>query len=728
MSISSHFHPKSTPPNFPTQTVRAGIVGAGYIADFHALGITKTNGVELVSVCDANLDNAKSFASKWQIPSTYDSLAGMLQGGEVDSIHLLVPPDLHYPLAKIALAAKVHVLIEKPMCISAEESTELCALAQKHGLYLGVCHNMLYATPYQRLRNLVHSKSLGPIDYVAINHFAELGQTRSGPFDSWMLRSAGNLLLEIGPHPVSALLDLVGMPDDVVAVADCKIELPGDRYTFARWSVHAAVGRTAVHLNINLSPGFPQRTIVVRGLVGSATLDYDANTCVVDHRTALDVDLDRYKRSRAIVGQINSQARKTLGDYVFSKLKLRDRGNPYQITFIDTMADFYSAIRAKGALDARIDANKGRDVVALCTNIIQTAGLGSAPRRAPRKRGKPTKPPTVLVIGGTGFIGRTLICQLLAAEYCVRVAVRDSGATLDEFDSSHLEIVRANLKSESDLKILMDGIEFVYNLALSNVKSWEDHLRNNVEPARLIGKACLAAGVKRLIYTGTIDSYYAGAKAGTITEQTPLDPKIERRNNYAHAKAAAEHILTEMHRTDRLPLIIFRPGIVLGPGGNPFHFGVGMWRSEGVCEVWGDGHNKLPFVLVSDVASALVRAIQVPGIEGRSYNLIDEPILTARDYLDELERHTGMKVSAYYRPIWWFYLVDLFKWFVKLAVRHPDARRIPSYHDWESRTQKAYFDNRRAREELGWMPASDRDQLLERGVRDSLKSWLAVCH
>ena len=56
-----------------------------------------------------------------------------------------------------------------------------------------------------------------------------------------------------------------------------------------------------------------------------------------------------------------------------------------------------------------------------------------------------------------------------------------------------------------------------------------------------------------------------------------------------------------------------------------FHFGVGLWATEGVCEVWGNGDNKLPFVLVSDVASAFVRGIQLDGIEGHSYNLVDFP-------------------------------------------------------------------------------------------------------
>ena len=82
-------------------------------------------------------------------------------------------------------------------------------------------------------------------------------------------------------------------------------------------------------------------------------------------------------------------------------------------------------------------------------------------------------------------------------------------------------------------------------------------------------------------------------------------------------------------------------------------------------------------MLVYDVAAALVRGIQVAGIEGRTYNLVDLPFLTARDYLEELQRHSGMTLDMRYRPIFHFYLTDLTKWLVKLLVRHPDRGRIP---------------------------------------------------
>jgi nucleoside-diphosphate-sugar epimerase len=330
---------------------------------------------------------------------------------------------------------------------------------------------------------------------------------------------------------------------------------------------------------------------------------------------------------------------------------------------------------------------------------------------------------TVLVVGGAGFIGRELIRQLIASGYSVRAMVRRSGVALEDFRAGGLEVVPGDLRREADLSNALSGIEFVFHLAHAKAKTWDEYQTDNVEPARLVGDLCIAKNVKRLVYTGTIDSYYAGSKAGTITEKTPLDPNIGRRNYYARAKAAAENILTEMHRSRRLPLVIVRPGIVIGAGGSPFHGAIGRF-SENSCEVWGDGKNKLPLVLVSDVASALVRTIEVSGIEGESYNLIDLPLLTARDYLDELQKRTGQPLVIENRPIWKFYLPDFAKWIVKVAIRHPDRIRVPSYFDWESRTQKANFNCDHARRELGWQPASNRQRLIDEGIGEAVQSWL----
>ena len=709
-----------------TKLIRAAIVGTGYIADFHARAIRNTRGVELVGVCDANLNSAQAFVDTWHVPLAFNSIEKMLREQNVHVLHVLTPPNSHHSLAKNALGSGTHVFLEKPMCLSSEEADELLTLAHQKGLHVGVNHNFLFSSAYLRLRDVVHLGRLGPLDHVILNHFFELEQVRYGPFDAWMLRESGNVILEIGPHLVSAMLDLIGAPSEISVIADRQISVTGGTNVYRRWRIRATAGRTAIDININLGPGFNQRNIYVRGVLGAATVDFDANTCAVDMCTPSSIDIDRYRRTRSLARQLKNQARATFAEYAVARLGLRRSGNPYEVSILNSVAAFYSALATRQTLDKRIGGDLGREVVNWCKKIIKAGNIEEAAAPLPSRRKATGAPPTVLVLGGSGFIGKELIRQLLAAGYGVRAMARRSDAVLADVGNDRLEIVRGDLRTRSDVEAALQGIEFVYHLAHADAKTWDDYVRNEVEPTRAVGEACLAAGVQRLIYTGTIASYYAGVRAGTITEQTEFDHNMTRRSYYARAKAKSECVLTEMHRAQCLPVVIFRPGIVIGRGGNPFHWGVGRF-SGNICEVWGDGKNALPFVLVGDVASALLEGIRVPNIEGRSYNLVDIPLLTARQYLSELQDLAGVPLDVRHRPIWQFYLLDLAKWGVKVAVHHPDRIRVPSYRDWESRTHKANFDCQRARAELGWAPASDRERMINEGIGGSLQSWLAAC-
>jgi nucleoside-diphosphate-sugar epimerase len=273
----------------------------------------------------------------------------------------------------------------------------------------------------------------------------------------------------------------------------------------------------------------------------------------------------------------------------------------------------------------------------------------------------------------------------------------------------------------------------VVHLARAHVKTWAEYQKYEIDATRLVAECALQAGVKRFIYAGTIDSYYAGRRGSTITEATPLDPHIARRNLYARAKALSEAALLEMHRERKLPLVIVRPGIVIGRGGSPFHWGVGMWWHDAVCQVWGHGNNKLPLVLVEDVARGLIAAMDTPAIEGRDFNLVADQNtnaqitsaqgLSAQEYLNELDRAGGMRIRRYATPIAHFYLLDMLKWVVKVAVRHPE-RQMPSYRDWKSRTQQARFDCTAAKTVLRWNPVSERGEMVRKGIEEPLREFL----
>jgi predicted dehydrogenase/nucleoside-diphosphate-sugar epimerase len=707
------------PPSGVGPKRRVALLGAGYIADWHAQALRSVAGVNLVAVCDSSLSRAQALSEKFGIERIYSSLEAMLGAEELDAVHVLLPPDRHFGAAKTLLEAGVDLLLEKPMCDRAADCRALAALAAERGMRLGVGHNFLFSEPYERLRNDLKSGRLGRIDDVIVTWHRPLPQIVHGPFDTWMLRDPRDILVEVGSHSVAHMLDLVGEPEEVEVHGSNSVELPTGVRFYRRWRVNATKGQTAVELRFSFVPGFAEYTIHVRGSLAAATVDFERNTYTLHEHRPSDPDFENYAMVVREAKSLKRQARRTLRNYVESKLKLRARGNPYGESIARAMDAFYDL---RGLpLDSRIDGSTGATVIRLCEAMGALADLPMEDlgRKTATVAVRAAETPRVLVLGGTGFIGKELVRQLNASGQAVRLLVRSAAAIPEKLRTPELEWQVGDLANRDDLLTAMQGVDCVFHLARANVKSWADYERLEIEATRRTAECAVEAGVKRFIYTGTIDSYYGGWGAGTITEQTPLDPRIERRNLYARAKAASEEILMRMHRERGLPLVIIRPGVVIGRGGSPFHWGVGMWWHDAVCQIWGEGTNKLPLVLVEDVARGLIAAMETQDIEGRSFNLIGDPCLSAQEYLDELDRAGGIRIQRHATPIVKFYLLDMMKWMVKVAVRHPE-RRMPSYRDWESRTGRAVYDCTAAKTTLGWQPVSDRDELIGRGIAEPL--------
>jgi len=715
-------------PALPGSPRRVALLGAGYIAAWHAKTLALVDGVSLVAVCDRAFSRARACADAFGIPHAYPSLEQMLAAEPLDAVHVLLPPDRHFQAAQELLQAGISVFLEKPMCARADECQQLLELAAQQGVRVGVGHNFLFDEPYQKLRRDLAAGVFGPLDALTITWNKELGQLASGPFDAWMLRQPENILIEIGPHLMAHVLDLVGPPGPWQVRASRSMVLPTGARFFRRWRAYAEVGPTAVELRLSFGPGFTEHQVHVRGHLAAATVDFERNTYVVERHAPLEIDFERLVMAHAEAGQSCRQAWSTVANYVLAKAKLsRTGGSPYADSILGATRAFYASPSQEP--DRRISAPLAHDVVSLCEQMGRAADLGvvgvgiGKPARS-RVAAQPGKQVPELILGASGFIGRELVRQCVAAGRRVRVLVRGAARLPADLRGPGVDVVEGDLENTDDLERALVSVERVCHLARANVKTWAEYQRHEIDMTRRVADACLAAGVRRFVYTSTIDCYFAGQAGERISESTPLDPQIEGRNLYARAKAASEGLLVGLGRERQLPLVIVRPGIVIGRGGSPFHWGVGMWRHNAICQLWGDGRNKLPLVLVDDVASGLRAALDTPGIEGESFNLVGEPCLSAQEYLDALDEAGGFKIQRFPTPLVQYFAADMVKWLVKVMVRFPERWR-PTYRDRLSRTQRATFDCSHARTRLAWRPESDREELIRRGIAEPLAEILA---
>ena len=131
----------------------------------------------------------------------------------------------------------------------------------------------------------------------------------------------------------------------------------------------------------------------------------------------------------------------------------------------------------------------------------------------------------MLVIGGTGFIGQYLVRRLIARGIGVRVVTRGMSSAQLAFAGLPVELMQGDLADSSFLDAALENIDVVYDLAKAVGKRWEDYYRQDVLVTQNIAERALAKGVKRFIYTGTIDSYYSAKASDVITSDTPLDPR-----------------------------------------------------------------------------------------------------------------------------------------------------------------------------------------------------------
>lgn len=704
-------------------TMRVGLLGAGYIAQAHAKAIQALPELELYAVCDQASGRALSLAQQFSVPHIFDTIEA-LAASDCDAIHILLPPSFHLDAARTLIAAGKAVLLEKPMGPDAAACYALDAFARERGVRLGVSHNFLFLEGYEAIREIVHAQRLGGVDQLTLNWLYELPQLHFGPFNGWMFDSPRNLVLELGSHLAAYALDLVGPVQIVASRGDDGVVLPGSKIVLRRWHAIGRANRTTLSFNLATTPGRADRSFSLRSLGAVIHFDFDKGVGWIDAQTSDNPVIDNFANSRRTVMQIGRQAVKNFSRYFGRALRKRAGANPFLDSITRSVAAFYH----EGPIDTRLSAEFGARVIELCSAIadegLVTAVLPKADELVadPREQLVSSAADT-LVVGGTGFIGKPLVRQLCEDGRRVRVLTRNLSAARIELAGLDIDFMQGSHGNAEDVKAALAGVHVVYHLAKAEGKCWNDYLRDDIEPTRRFALACIDAGVERFIYTGTIDSFNSAHANAVISTDTPIDQTIARRNLYARSKAACEALLDDLAKTRGLKLVIARPGIVIGAGSPPAHLGVAQFLSPTHVRYWGDGKNKLPFIIVEDVAVALALAATAPGIEGRKLLLSDVPLMSAVDYVAAMGVAADLAISAEPRAAWRYWAPDWAKECLKNAIRHPN-RRVSTLHDWACKSHVARYDASTTYTLLNWRPAGTREALISRAIEPAVDRFL----
>ena len=110
--------------------IRVGVIGVGYLGQFHAEKYTNLPNVELVGIVDPDQARAAQIAKKVKAEAFADAAKLF---GRVDAVSIVAPTALHHAVAKQFLEQGVHILLEKPITVTLEQADELIDLASKRG-------------------------------------------------------------------------------------------------------------------------------------------------------------------------------------------------------------------------------------------------------------------------------------------------------------------------------------------------------------------------------------------------------------------------------------------------------------------------------------------------------------------------------------------------------------------------------------------------------------------
>ena len=305
----------------------------------------------------------------------------------------------------------------------------------------------------------------------------------------------------------------------------------------------------------------------------------------------------------------------------------------------------------------------------------------------------------VLVTGATGFLGSNLCERLQYEGFTIRVLVRNPQQA-EQLRTKGFETAIGDLRNFYSLQRAMNGIDIVFNLAAA----WRDNLdkkdlfETNVTGTENILKAAFEEGVRSFVHCSTV-----GVHGSVLTvpadENSPFSPK----DDYQLSKAEGERIVSEYARENKLPIVIFRPCGIYGPGDLRF---LKLFRAikKHYFVMLGSGDVLYHMIYLDDLIEGILLCGKKESAAGNIYILGSDEFVKLKTLVSIISNILGVNIPGSrlpFLPV--YYLAKACGWAFKPLKINPPIypRRIEFF-----RSNRA-FDISKAKKELDLQPKTD---------------------